>query len=160
MEEHWPRIWQALLDAGLADRASVIAAIATIGTESEAFLPVDEVPGPDHFQRYEDSRILGNTQRGDGARYHGRGFIQLTGRWNYGHFGRLVGQPLESQPELASRPDVAARVFVAFFRERWVHEAARRGDRPEARRRVNGGAIGLARFTSLVEALRRLAGPP
>ena len=34
---------------------------------------------------------LGNTQKGDGVLFHGRGYVQLTGRSNYGKAGKLVG---------------------------------------------------------------------
>ena len=51
---------------------------------------------------YEGSSILGNNQPGDGPRFKGRGYIQLTGRWNYGHYGKMIGVDLVNNPQLAS----------------------------------------------------------
>ena len=60
---------------------------------------------------------LGNTEKGDGARYYGRGFIQLTGRDNYSRAGDALGLDLEDKPELASRPDIAVKVAIWY----WLH---------------------------------------
>ena len=52
-----------------------------------------------YFKRYDGRKDLGNVQPGDGARFKGRGFIQLTGRANYEKYGKrlnldLVGRSL------------------------------------------------------------------
>ena len=64
------------------------------------------------------AKRLGNVRVGDGERFRGRGFVQLTGRYNYRMAGRAVGLPLEQNPELASRPDVAARVALWYWNTR------------------------------------------
>jgi hypothetical protein len=46
---------------------------------------------------------LGNTQEGDGAKYKGRGYIQLTGRANYEQVGNLIGIDLVNNPELINK---------------------------------------------------------
>lgn len=58
---------------------------------------------------------LGNTEPGDGWKYVGRGFNGITGRANYRKYGSMVGQNLESNPELLEDPKVAAKVAVAFL---------------------------------------------
>lgn len=58
------------------------------------------------------AQALGNTQAGDGARFCGRGFVQLTGRRNYADWGRRLGVDLESQPDLAQDPALAVPILV------------------------------------------------
>lgn len=79
----------------------------------------------------------------DGYTYRGRGALQLTGRDAYRKYGELTGLPLESNPSLAADPASSVLIALAFFKEAKVNEAIDRGDFREARRRTNGGAIGL-----------------
>jgi len=93
--------------------------------ESADFTRMKEIGGAKYFaQRYDPkyapgkARILGNKHPGDGALYHGRGFIQITGRDNYRMAGAALGLPLEQHPEMAAKPDVAARVAVWYWQTR------------------------------------------
>ena len=158
VQQNWPAVYAACAGRRLADRPTVIAILATIGTEVSAFAPINEFGSTAYFTRmYENNRKLGNTHPGDGARFHGRGFIQLTGRANYREFGRLLGVPLEADPELALRADVAADVLALYFVRRRLAPLARRGDWKGVRHGVNGGLNGWERFSGLVEALERAA---
>ena len=64
------------------------------------------------------AKILGNKKAGDGERYHGRGFIQLTGRDNYRMASEALGIDLLNHPEFAERPDVAAKIAVWYWNTR------------------------------------------
>jgi putative chitinase len=81
----------------------------------------------------------------------GRGFNQLTGRFNYQKYGAAVGldsQLIESQ-DLANDPTIAARLLVSFLqdKERAIKEALLDNDLRLARKLVNGSSHGLNRFT-------------
>jgi hypothetical protein len=81
--------------------------------------PIHERGGPRYFFAMYDkdgsrprvAASLGNTQRGDGVRFHGRGYVQLTGRSNYTKAGRLAGADLVSDPELAIDPAIASKIL-------------------------------------------------
>ena len=61
---------------------------------------------------------LGNTEPGDGAKYIGRGYIQLTGRSNYAKYGQLAGHDLINNPKLLMDPTIAAEVSVKYMLDR------------------------------------------
>jgi predicted chitinase len=156
VKRHWPAIRAACVENGLTDRKSIVAVLATIGTEVGSFEPINEFGGAKYFtQHYEGRRDLGNTQPGDGVRYHGRGFIQLTGRANYRSYGQKLGVPLEEHPEQALKPDVAARILGRYFKDHKIADDARKSDWKSVRHKVNGGLNGWDRFSSLVARLER-----
>jgi hypothetical protein len=154
---NWPLVNKALAKARMDDDATRIAAVATIVTEvGPRFAPIHEHGGPAYFTRmYEGRRDLGNTEPGDGARYHGRGYIQLTGRANYRRYGQILGVPLENKPDLALDAEVAARVLAEYFKARDIGSSARRGDWRAVRKKVNGGLNGWSTFDRVVQALKR-----
>ncbi len=156
VRRNWPRIARALRRARMTTESAKIAATATVIVEvGRGFEPINEFGDDDYFTRmYEGRGDLGNTQPGDGARYHGRGYIQLTGRANYRTYGERLGLPLEDQPTIALDPGIAARVLVDYFSERGVDEAAAAGDWKLVRRKVNGGLNGWPTFKSAVDALK------
>ena len=158
---HWPQLQAALAEQGLTDCASAIAALATIRTEVGSFAPINEVGDTAYFTRnYEGRKDLGNTQPGDGARYHGRGFIQVTGRANYRSYGQRLGVDLENNPDLALDAAVAARILAAYMKDRHVGTLAAQGDWRGARKAVNGGLNGWDTFSAAVAKLVAAAATP
>ena len=154
---HWPVIDHALQAEGMTDRASRIAAVATVVTEvGPNFRPIREYGRRPYFSHmYDGRRDLGNTRPGDGARYYGRGYIQLTGRANYRAYGKRLGVDLEKRPGMALRTDVGARVLADYFKEHGVADSARRGQWRDVRRKVNGGLNGWTRYKRVVSSLER-----
>lgn len=131
--------------ADVTTRKRLAAFIAQWAHESAGFKYLREIWGPTPAQvRYEGRADLGNTQRGDGQRYCGRGWAQLTGRFNYRKYGQMLGLPLETQPELAERPDVAWRIAAAYWRDHNINTLADAGDFEAVTRKVNGGLNGYA----------------
>jgi len=87
----------------------------------------------------------GNEASGDGWRYRGSGYKQLTGRSNYREIGTIVGIDIETDPELARDPVEAARIAFAFWDARDCSPLADSGDVEGITRKINGNAmVGLA----------------
>jgi hypothetical protein len=84
--------------------------------------PIREWGGNTYFTRRYDpppdgklpdvAKALGNTKRGDGARFCGRGFVQLTGRSNYRDWSKRCGVDLIEEPDRAMELDIAVRILV------------------------------------------------
>lgn len=159
IKENLPNVLAKLADANLVDKPMVLMALGTIRAETESFKPIAEgisrfntSPNGHDFDLYDNRKEdLGNRGRPDGERFRGRGYVQLTGRFNYTKFGPIVGlgTRLVNEPELACDSDVAARLLAAFLKnkERAIKEALLDDDLKGARRLVNGGSHGLDRFT-------------
>ena len=100
------------------------AFLAQCAHESHDFKTMVEYGGSLDFRKYDPkyapkkAKTLGNTKVGDGARFKGRGFIQITGRYNYGIAGKAIGMDLIKNPELAEKPEVAAKIAVWFWQHR------------------------------------------
>ena len=61
---------------------------------------------------YEGRQDLGNTQVGDGTRYKGAGYVQITGRNNFDKYSKLTGLDLIGNPNLAKDPKTSAFITV------------------------------------------------
>ena len=148
-----PYVLESLRKVKLSDQEMILMALATIRAETAGFEPIDEYQsvyntraGGAPFGEYDN--ILGNQGPPDGARYKGRGFIQLTGRSNYREIGKLVGADLENNPDLANEPAIAAAILAAFLhrKKRFIRGCLLLDDLAGARRAVNGGSHGLDAF--------------
>lgn len=133
----------------------VAAFIAQIGHESGQLLWVREIWGPTPQQaRYEGRSDLGNTQKGDGSKYRGRGLIQITGRANYAACGEALALDLINHPELLEQPQNAAMSAAWFWSTKGLNTLADSGDFERITRRINGGLNGLADRLALWEKAR------
>ncbi|OUM02637.1 C1 family peptidase [Variovorax sp. JS1663] len=155
-----PYIEAALGVAQLTDRAMILGALGTIRAETEGFVPIAEAPskfntppGGPPFSLYDKRTALGNSQAGDGERYRGRGFVQLTGKDNYTRYGERIGVPLAAAPDRANAPEVAAVLLALYLADKAAkfRQAIRGGDLAQARKLVNGGAHGLDRFKDVFD---------
>ena len=87
----------------------------------------------------------GNEASGDGWRYRGSGYKQLTGRSNYRAIGTIVGTDLEGEPDLSRDPVHAARIAFAFWDANDCSPLADAGNLEGITEKVNGPAkLGLA----------------
>ena len=109
--------------------------------------PIVEYGGRNYFAKYDVGRLasqLGNTPAadGDGYRYRGRGYVQITGRANYAKAGAALGLDLLGNPDLALHPTIAAQIMVRGCSGGWFTGKKLSdylpGDYRNARRVVNG----------------------
>lgn len=151
--EGLPAIEAALREQGIHSRNTMIAMVATVITEVPRFEPVRERTDG---TAYEGRKSLGNTQPGDGYRFRGGGWPQLTGRDNYTRFGKMLGLNLVGNPDLTLSVEVSAKLMALFAKHRKVHVAADAGDWDRVRVPWNGGRNGMATFLNAVNVLQAL----
>src|SRR5574343_1269136 len=160
IERFLPYVLKSLQKFDLTDKDMVLMALATIRAESEAFEPISEYqskwntpPGGEPYSLYDYRTDIGNNAEGDGAKYKGRGFIQLTGRWNYTNYGKKINVDLVEYPEEANAPEYAADLLALFLKdkENKIRDAIENGDMTRARKLVNGGSHGLDVFIEAFE---------
>jgi D-alanyl-D-alanine carboxypeptidase/Bacterial SH3 domain len=151
-----PFVITGLRARSLVDRPMALMALSTIRAETEGFVPISEGRSQFNtqntpFDLYEGR--LGNNQPGDGPRFKGRGYVQLTGRENYTRIGEQIGSNLVADPELANNPGVAGLILAQFLKnkESGIREALDNQNLKLARKLVNGGSHGLDRFVDAFE---------
>lgn len=87
------------------------------------FAPIKEIGGYSYFMRMYDvtgsrpqlAKRNGNIYKGDGAKYFGRGYVQITWRSNYAVYSRILGVDLINNPDLALVPKYAFKILVDGF---------------------------------------------
>lgn len=131
----------AMVEAQIDTPLRQAAFVAQVAEESDEFRHLEE---EGDGWRYEGRHDLGNTVRGDGPRFKGRGYIQLTGRRNYTRAGGALGVDLVGNPELAARPDIAARISAWYWTMKALNPLADNGDFLGITKAINGGTNGLA----------------
>ena len=103
--------------------------------------------GPQAIANRVYANRLGNGDEasGDGWRYRGSGYKQLTGRANFRKIGSIIGMDLEGNADLAREPKAAARVAFAYWDACHCSPLAEQGDVDGITEKVNGPAkLGLA----------------
>jgi putative chitinase len=116
------------------------------------------------------ARANGNTEPGDGIRYAGRGYVQLTWKRNYARVGALIGVDLVAEPDRALEPAIAADILFRGMIEGWFTGrrlpeffTAGTADWVGARRTVNGldrAELIAGRARAFHQALRPGVSPP
>ncbi len=91
----------------------------------------------------------GNPASGDGWRYRGRGFLQLTGRDNYARYGDAIGEDLVANPDRAADPDICWLIAAEYFARtrRSGRNVLEWSDVPDiimVTKAINGGTHGLS----------------
>ena len=85
----------------------------------------------------------GDTDSGDGWKYHGGGLIQLTGKENYANFGATVNMSAEDVVAYAQTFDGAVQTACWFWATHKLNQYADSGDIETMTQRINGGLNGI-----------------
>ena len=113
-------------DSGLKNVQWAAYMLATVKHEcANRWMPITEFGNKAYFNKYEAGtpigKRLGNTTVGDGFRYRGRGYVQITGRANYRRLTKMLGlgpdEDLEADPAQALRPMIAYRIMSVGMRQ-------------------------------------------
>ncbi|MEQ8467602.1 S8 family serine peptidase, partial [Coleofasciculus sp. E1-EBD-02] len=113
-QESIPKILAESQASGVTDIGQIAYILATAQHESHLGRWMEELASGD---AYEGRLDLGNTQPGDGRRFKGRGYVQITGRSNYTQWSQRLGIDLVSQPHKASEPAIAVKILVQGMRD-------------------------------------------
>lgn len=164
-QENWPWLGTAMEVFEINTNARRAAFLAQVGHESGGLKWINEIWGPTPAQaRYEGREDLGNTEDGDGFKYRGRGWIQVTGRANYRRaYERLKLRFGDDVPDFEADPDKvatsrwAAMTAAGFWFNAGCNAFADQGRFERITRAINGGLNGqadrLARWDEAKEIL-------
>lgn len=167
-KKFWPLIIEELKRTNTNKTAFQVALLATIGVEAGLFKPVREFGPKSYFEKYEFRKDLGKLKKGDGYRYRGGGFIQLTGRGNYRACGRDIGVDLENHPDRIIEDDISIRVLIWYLTTHGINTWADRAYRTDdlwdeefcwrkIRKLVNGGYTHYAKFRKFADSFKSVA---
>lgn len=133
----------------------VAAFIAQIAHESGSLRYMEEIASG---EAYEDRKDLGNIEEGDGIKFKGRGFIQITGRANYIECSKALGIDLTEYPKLLAQPVNAARSAAWFWKSRKLNELADQNNFILITKRINGGTNGIKERQAFYESAKKVLG--
>ena len=110
-----------LRDDVISDLRQRAYVLATVKHETAStWRPIAERFNGDPYEyftkRYDHREDLGNTEPGDGFRFRGRGFVQITGRANYRKLSTALGVNLVDYPDVALKEDIAFQIITTGMR--------------------------------------------
>lgn len=130
--------------------------MAQILHESGGFKWLTELGDVAYFDRYENRTDLGNVRKGDGYKFKGRGFIHITGRFNYGKVGDALGLDLVTTPDMAAELVPAARIAGWFWTTHTLNTPSDRRDLKKVTYIINGGYNGLQERLSWYQKVKQV----
>ncbi|HRD49786.1 MAG: glycoside hydrolase family 19 protein [Candidatus Competibacter sp.] len=155
-ETHAAALNPALAEFDIATPRRIAACLAQFAHETGGFRTLREFGNDAYFARYDGRKALGNRQPGDGLRFKGRGYIQITGRANYAAAADALGLPLLDQPDLAEAPRTAARISCWWWCSRGLNALADDLQFNRITKKINGGLNGIDQRRSYWERAKHI----
>ena len=105
---------------------------------------------------------LGNgpPESGDGYRFRGRGYIQITGRENYRKIGAIAGVDILANPDAAASADHALEIACAYWMSRNLNAISDTNDFEAVTRAINGKMIGIEDRRAWLDKVTRIMALP
>lgn len=176
-------MWSAMVAQGITTPLRIINFLANVGAETKfalvaenlnysakrlvqvwpsrfpnAFAAAPFVGNPQALANKVYGGRMGNDQPGDGHKFRGRGWAQLTGREAYAAVGKLCGLPLTEDPDLVLTPAGSAAASAGFWTWKNLSLPADLDDAQTVRQRWNGGLNGWPDVKAAVTSLKGLWG--
>jgi putative chitinase len=109
---------------------------------------------------YANRMNNGPEDSGDGWKYRGRGYVQITGKFNYEKYSKIIfgDSRLLENPDLALDMSVAVKIACAYWRATDCNSAADKDDVIAVTRKINGGTIGLVHRQELTTKAKNAIG--
>ena len=142
-----------LYTKGISQITSKVRSALREGSEALELARVEALNGrPEQLAELMYGERMGNDQPGDAFKYHGRGYLQLTGKAQYREAGEALGIDFMTHPELAADPKYAGKIAIWYWNKN-VHSKAAE-DVQRATLIINGGENGLADRAERFESWR------
>lgn len=163
-ESAWNEVWKQYgSQLGLKDEEAYIHLLGQLKHESGDFNYMEEIADGSAYEGRED---LGNTQKGDGKKYKGRGPIQVTGRNNYKKIYEEFFVPnglgeynIVENPELGSDPRIGSLMTIGWlYTNPKAIEALNNHDAKASTEAINGGLNGFSNRVNIINGLLKEAG--
>ena len=151
-------------DSNITNMAEAAYLLATAKAESDyslqrwesdyqcgpAGIPYDKYPCTKALNYFRSTKTSGGSKRNyyemgldrNGMPYFGRGLIQLTGKYNYEKYGKLIGVDLLSDGDRALIPKNSYKIASTYLKLK-TFKHVNQGDLRRARKSVNGGTRGV-----------------
>lgn len=140
---------------GINNKMRMSHFLAQVIHESGCFFFLREIASG---EKYEGRKDLGNTEKGDGKRFKGRGLIQLTGRYMYTKVSKAFGIDFINNPELLETPEYAVRSAMWYWESHGLNERADRDELTAITKIINGGLNGKEQRLKYLGKAKRALG--
>ncbi len=137
---YYPLLVKYMAEYDITNKLRQAAFISNLLVESGRFKYTKEIASG---AKYEFRKDLGNTVKGDGIKYKGRGLIQITGKSNYQLLSKAFSKDFIKFPELLEQPDNAVRSACWFWSIKKLNALADKPDFKEVVSVINGGHNGM-----------------